>query len=115
MKKLLTVSSLLLFLGAISYTNSEAKVLPVIEGSELLDTLASQSNDEINIPELSAGVYNHFDFKHIIPYVDNYPLLKMNYNGKWACCHSKINIPFDSFLYLMPNNKNEFTRYIQFQ
>lgn len=115
MKKFLRVSILIFFLGAIIYPNTEAKVLPIIEGSELLDTLASQNNEEINMPELSAGIYNHADFKHMLLYIDKYPSMKMDYNGKCVSCYSKIDLPFDSFFYLIPNNKIRFTGQILFQ
>lgn len=77
MKKLLSSSFLIFFLGVIISQNAEAKVLPVIEGSELLDTLASQSNEELQMPALTAGL-----FKHMIHYVDKYPLEKLKYDGK---------------------------------
>jgi hypothetical protein len=109
MKKLKSASFLIFLFATIIYSNSEAKVLPIIEGSELLDTLASQNNEVVNMPELTAGIYKHIDFKHMIPYIDKYPLTKKNYNGKWISCHSKIYIPFDSLLYPKPYTYIRFT------
>lgn len=77
MKNLPTAALLIFFLGFILASSSYAKVLPIIEGSELLDTLASQSNEELQMPALTAGL-----FKHMIHYVDKYPLEKLKYDGK---------------------------------
>ncbi len=99
MKKLLTVSSLVLILGAISYTNSEAKVLPVIEGSELLDTLASQSNEDLdNLPELTAGNYKNVETEYLNSPKNYFFKEKLICEAKQLCCLSFTYSSFDSIL-----------------
>ena len=107
MKKLLTVSSLVFFLGVISYINSEAKMLPVIEGSELLDTLASQNNEELNnMTELNAGIYKDVDLEYLDS--PNYCFFKekLNCMDKSFCPLSLMYDSFDSILNLKSDNKS---------
>jgi hypothetical protein len=99
MKNLPTAALLIFFLGFILASSSYAKVLPIIEGSELLDTLASQSNEEPQMP-----------FKHMIHYVDKYPSEILKYDNKSKSYYSGLIIPFDFFLYPIPKNKIRFTR-----
>lgn len=112
MKKLLTSTFLIFFLGTIICSSSDAKVLPVIEGSELLDSLASQNSEEINMAELTAMIYKYVELEYLINPLNNFPRKKLKNRDNWICCYSLMYNSFGSPLYPKPDNKLRFTRQI---
>jgi len=108
MKNLLTASILIFFLGTIIYSNTEAKVLPIIEGSELLDTLASHNNDEFNMPDQTAGINETVDLEHVISTLNNFPVKKLSYRDKSLFCYSLKFKSYNSPLYFKPGNNLRF-------
>jgi hypothetical protein len=91
----------------------EAKVLPIIEGSELLDTLACQINEDINnMPELSAGIYKYVDLEYLNSPLIDFISEEFIYEGKWFCYYSTMDYPFDSILKPKSDNKIRFNRQI---
>ena len=112
MKNLLTTTFLVFFLVFLVSSSSYAKVLPIIEGSELLDTLASQNNEELNMPSLTAGVYKYVDLEHMIVPQGNFLKEQLNSMDIWSHSFSFMNESENSILYLKPDNELIFTQQI---
>ncbi len=111
MKIILTTSFLLLFLNTILCSTSGAKVLPVIEGSELLDTLATQNNGYFNSkPELIAWNYKYPGTENFISPQNYFLNERLFYGANRLCDLSLLNISFDSILNIKSDNKTIFNR-----
>jgi hypothetical protein len=79
MKNLLATLVLLFLLGVTIHSSINAKVLPIIEGAELMDTLDAQNNYKLIQPELSAGIYNNVGLRDSFYYIEKYLLKEVFY------------------------------------
>ena len=103
------------FLGFIICSPSNAKVLPIIEGSEILDSLASQNSEEHNMPELNAGIYKYVDFEYMINPHSNFLKEKLYSMDKRFYSYSFITDSVYPILYPKSDNKLIFTEHIHTQ
>ena len=115
MKNFLTTTILVLFSGFILCSISNAKVLPIIEGSDLLDSLVSDINEELTIPDLHAGIYKSVALKHQLKPQNNFLKEKLKSMNKCPGCYSIIYESFYSHFYLKPYNRLGFIRQIATQ
>lgn len=103
MKNLLTILVLTYLLGTTIHSGVNARVLPIIEGDELLDSLASQNNDQINLPELVTGIFDSIYIEHPVNSFDKYHSPGMNYKRELLSSESSINIQH-AFLSILRQN-----------
>ncbi len=115
MKTLLITLVLIFFLGISIHSNSYAKVLPIIEGTELMDTLASQNNEKANLPDLSTGIYKNVELEHVFYSIEKYPSKEVIYDARWLLCISSINRSLAFLLILKPDSEFRFNKQIRFQ
>jgi len=110
MKNLQTALFFIFLLGTTIHSSTNAKVLPIIEGAELLDTLDVQNNNKVNLPELSAGIYKNVELEHLFHAIDKYTLQIVMYNGERLLSNLSINTSYDYLLILKPNKKLRFNK-----
>lgn len=111
MKNLLAALALLFLMGVAVHSSTNAKVLPIIEGAELLDTLDAQNNDKIIQPELSAGIYKNVDLRHLFYAIEKCILKEGCYSGEWL---SFIR-PYTILFFLKPSKGLRYNDQILFQ
>ncbi len=115
MKNLLATLVLLFLLGVTIHSSIYAKVLPIIEGAELLDTLDAQNNDKIIQPELSAGIYKNVDLRHSFCYIEKCLLKEVFYLGEGLSFISSFNKSYTILYFLKPSMRLKFNDHIRFQ
>lgn len=105
---MITTTFLILFLNTILCSTSGAKVLPVIEGSELLDTLSTQNNEDLsNLPELTAGIHKYTGLENLNT-SDKYLTVKLFLKSKPLCCYPLLHNSFCSVFIPKSNFKIDF-------
>jgi len=112
MKTLRITLVLIFFLGISIHSNSYAKVLPIIEGAEMIDTLASQNNEITNLPELSVGIYKNIDFEPLIYCIDKYPFLVVMYKRESLLTYPSMSTSCNFLLILKPYKELIFNKQI---
>lgn len=110
MKTLILYSVLIFFLGISIHSSSYAKVLPIIEGAELLDTLAAQNDEKVNPPDLSTGLYKNTWLLHLFYTSDKYLKDEMIYKKGWSLSNSSINRQFTFLLIINPDIEFRYIR-----
>jgi len=99
-------------MGISIQSNSNAKVLPIIEGAELMDTLASQNNEITNLPELSVGIYKYIDIEPLIYCIDKYTFLVVMYKRESLLTYPSMSTSFNFLLILKPFKELIFNKQI---
>ena len=112
MKTLLLYLVLILFRGISIQSDSYAKVLPIIEGAELMDTSASQNNEITNLPELSVGIYKNIDIEPLIYCIDKYTFFVVMYKRESLLTYPSMSTSCNFLLILKPFKELIFNKQI---
>jgi hypothetical protein len=108
MKNLLATLVLLFLLGVTFHSSINAKVLPIIEGAELMDTLDAQNNYKLIQPELSAGIYNNVGLRDSFYYIEKYLLKEVFYLSEELSIISSLNKSCTILFFLKPTMRLSF-------
>jgi hypothetical protein len=108
MKNLLATLVLLFLLGVTIHSSIYAKVLPIIEGAELLDTLDAQNSDKIIQPELSAWIYKNVDLRQSFYSLDKCLLKEVFYLSEGLSFISSFNKSYIILFFQKPSMRLRF-------